>query len=95
MTRQYTYTGNRKPIVRVAVAGLAIATLLSKLNGATTQGCNLLEETAWVALRIWHVVILLADWHALPVCFCEESRILQHLLQIGESIWPLLCAMAG
>jgi hypothetical protein len=95
MTGQYTYSRNGKPIVGVAVVGFVLATLFCKLDGATAQGCNLLDKTAWVALEVLRPVIMLADWQAVSACLCEGSRILQHLLQIGASIWPLLCVMAA
>ncbi|HEV1995525.1 MAG TPA: hypothetical protein VGR03_14435 [Candidatus Acidoferrum sp.] len=95
MTGQSIYSRNRKPIVGVAIVGFAFVTLLCKLDGSTAKGCNLLVKTAWMALEVLRPVIMLADWQAALASLCEDSGFLQHLLQIGESIWPLLCAMAG
>ena len=95
MTGQYTNSRNSKPIVGVAIAGLVLAALFCKLDGAAAQGRNLLDKTAWVALEALRLVILLADWQALLAYLCKGSRFLQHLLQIGASIWPLLCVVAG
>ncbi len=50
MTGQYTYSRNCKLIVGVAIVGFALATLFCKLDVAAAQGCNLLDETAWIAL---------------------------------------------
>jgi hypothetical protein len=94
MTGPYTYSRNCKPIVGVAIVGFVLAILFCKLDGAAAQGCNLLDKTAWVALDVLRPVIL-AGWQAVSVYLCEDSRFLQHLLQIVASIWPLLCVMAG
>jgi hypothetical protein len=95
MTGQFTYFRNCKPNVGVGIVGFVLATLFCKLDGATAQGCNLLDKTAWVALEVLRPVVLLADWQAVSAYLCEDSRFLQHLLQIVASIWPLLCVMAG
>ena len=95
MTGQYTDSRNCKPIVGAAIVGFVLATLFCKLDGATAQECNLLDKTVWVALEVLRTVIMLADWQALSAYLCEDSRFVQHLLQIGASIWPLLCVMAG
>jgi apolipoprotein N-acyltransferase len=95
MTGQHTYSGNYKPIVAVTIAGFALATLFCELGRATARGCNLLDKAGWVALEVLRMVILLADWQAALAYLCEDSRLWQHLLQIGASICPLLCVVAG
>jgi hypothetical protein len=95
MTRQRRYSRNLKPFVGVAIAGFVLATLFCKLDGATAQGCSLLDKTAWVAPEVWRSIVLLADWQAGSAYLCEDSRSLQHLLQIGASNWPVLCVVAG
>jgi len=93
MKGQYKYFRNSKPIVEVAIAGLMLATMFYNLDAAA-QRCSLLDKAAWVALEMFRPVIL-AAWQSVPACLCEDSRFLQHVLQIVASIWPLLCVMAG
>jgi hypothetical protein len=95
MTESNKYFRNCNLIVEVAAVGFALATLSYKLDGAAAQGCILLDKTAWVALEALRLVILLADWQAVSAYLCEDSGFLQHWLQIGASIWPLLCVIAG
>jgi len=94
MTGQYTFSRNCKAIVGVAIAGFVLATLFCKLDAATAQGCNLFDKTAWVAIEVLRPVIL-SGWQSVPACLCGDSRLLEHLLQIVASIWPLLCVIAG
>jgi hypothetical protein len=93
MTGQYSR--NCKPIVGVAIVLFVLPTLFCRFSGAAALGCNLLGKAARVALALLRSVILLADWQAVSACLWEDSRLLQHLLQIMASIWPLLCFMAG
>ena len=94
MTEQYTYSENRRPFVAAAIGVFVLATLLCKLDGAPAQACNLLDKTTWVALEVLRMVILV-DSPAVPAYLYEDSRFLQHLMQIGASLWPLLLAMAA
>ncbi len=94
MTRQYTYSGNPKPIPGVTIVGFVLATLLGKLEGAAALGCILLDKMAWVATEVVRSVIL-AGWPCVLAHLCEDSRVMQHLLQLLASIWPLLCAIAN
>ena len=93
MKGQYKYSRNRKLTVEVAIVGFVLATLFYNLDGAA-QRCSLLDTAAWVALEVLRPLIL-AAWQSVPSYLCEDSRFLQHWLQIGASIWPLLCVMAG
>jgi hypothetical protein len=95
MTGQYTFSRNCKAIVGVAIAGFVLATLFCKLDAATAQGCNFFDKIAWVALEVLRPVIPLADCQAVSAYLCQDSRFLQHLLQIVASIGPLLCVMSG
>lgn len=95
MTEPNKYFRNCNRIVKVAAVGFAVATLSYRLDGAAAEGCNLLDKTAWVALEVLRSVILLAGWQAVSAYLCEDSRLLQYLLQIVASIWPLLGVMAG
>ena len=51
-----------------------LATLFCKLDGATAQGLNLLDKTAWVALVILRAVIMVAAWQAESAYLCKDSR---------------------
>ena len=94
MTEPNKYFRNCNRIVEVAAVGFALATLSYKLQGAAAQGCNLLDKTAWVALDVLRPVIV-AGWQAVSAYPSEDSRFLQHLLQIVAHMWPLLCVLAG
>ena len=94
MMGQYIYSGNCQPSIGVASVGITLATFC-KLGGAAAQGCSLLGNTGWVASALLRSVILLADWRAVSAYLFEDSRLLQHLLQLVGSIWPLLCFIAG
>ncbi len=94
MTRQSTYSGNPKPIQEVAIVGFLLATLSCKLDGSAALACQLLDKTAWAATEIVRSA-LLAGWPCVLAYLFEDSRVLQHLLQIWASIWPLLRVIAG
>jgi hypothetical protein len=93
MTEQYSR--NYKPLVGVAIVTFMLPTLFCKFGGSAAPGCKLLGKTAWVALGLLRSVILLADWQAVSAYLWDDSRLLQHLLQIMASIWSLLCFVAG
>jgi hypothetical protein len=88
------YSRNCKPIVGVAIAAVVLPTLFCKPGGAVAPGCDLLGKTAW-AFALLRSVILLSDFQAVSAYLWEDARLLQHLLQIVASIWPLLCFLAG
>jgi hypothetical protein len=92
MKGRHKYFRNGKPIAQVAI-GFVLATLSCKLD-VTTQGCNLLDKAAWVALEVLGPVIL-AAFQSVPDCLCHASRVLQHVLQIVASVWPVLCVIAS
>src|SRR5580700_7081553 len=94
MAWQFTYSGTCKPIAGVASVGCALVTFC-KLGGAAIEDCGPLGNAAWVVSALLRSVILLADWRGVSAYLFEDSRLLQHLLQIGASIWPLLCVMAS
>jgi hypothetical protein len=94
MTAQFTYPRNRRPIQGVAFAGLVLATLFCKLEGVAALGCIDLDKTAWVATEMIRSVIL-AGWPCVLAYLSEDSRVMQHLLEVLASIWPLLCVIAG
>jgi hypothetical protein len=81
-------------MIGMASVGFTLATL-SKLGGAAVPACSLLGNTAWVALALLRSVILLGDWQGVVTYLLEDSRLLQHLLLIVGSLWPLLSATAS
>jgi hypothetical protein len=93
MTEPNKYSRNDNLIVEVAAVLFVLATLSYKLDGAG-QGCSLVDRTAWVALDVLRPAIL-ACWRAISTYLCEDSTVLQHLLQMVASIWQLLCIVAG
>ncbi len=93
MTEPNKHFRNCNRIVEVAAVGFALVTLSYKLQGAA-QGCNLLDKAEWVALDVLRPAIV-AGWQAVSAYPSEDSRFLQHLLQIEVCIRPLLCVLAG
>lgn len=94
MSGQYTDFRNSRPIAGVAIVGFLLATLLCEFDGAGAQGCILFDKTGWVGLEILRSLIVLTRWQAASAYVVEGSRVIQHLVQIGASLWPLLCAIA-
>lgn len=90
----HTLFRNRKPIAKAAIAGFVFATLFCTLHGVAAEGCHLFHNMAWVALEVLRPDIS-AAWQSVPAHLCEGSNLLQHLLQIVASNWPLLCVAAG
>jgi hypothetical protein len=88
------HSRNRKPIVKVAIAGFLLATLFCMLRGVAAQECFLFHNVAWVALEVLRPAVS-AGWQSAPAHLCERSALLQHLLQIVASDWPLLWVTAG
>ena len=93
MKGQDTYSWNAQQIVRVAIVGFALATLICKLNG-TGQERSCLDEASRVVLEVLRPVIL-AGWQCVPAYLAENARCLHHFPQIVASICPLLCVIAG
>jgi hypothetical protein len=89
-----THSRNRKPIVKVAIAGFLLATLFCMLRGVAAQECFLFHNVAWVALEVVRPAVSAVCQSALAH-FCERSSLLHHLLQIVASDWPLLWVTAG
>ena len=95
MTGPYTYIRSSKPMVGVAMGGCVFAALFCKIDEMRAGECDLFAKAVWAGLEGLRSVILLADWQAVLAYLWEDSRFLQHLLQIGACLWPLLRAMAG
>ena len=95
MTSQHTQSQNGKTILTVVIAGLVFATLFCKLDGPTTPSCELLGKAIWAALEVLRMAVIFARLHAIAAYLYDNSRLAQHLLQIGASIWPWLSVIAG
>jgi hypothetical protein len=95
MTNQHTKSQNGKVFVGVVIAGLVFVTLFCKLDGAAADSCPLLGRAVWAASEVFRLVLTLAKWDPLAPYLYENSRFVQHLLQIGASIWPLVSAITG
>jgi hypothetical protein len=93
MTSQHTGSQLGRPIVGAAIAGLVFATLFCKLDAAAAQGCRC--QTVWAALEVLRLAVLLTKWHPFAAYLYENSRFVQHLLQLGASLWPWLSVIAG
>jgi len=89
-----THSRNQKPIAKVAIAGLLVATLFCMLRGVAAQECFLFHSLAWVALEVVRPAVS-AVWHSAPAHLCERSILLHHLLEIVASDWPLLWVTAA
>ena len=89
-----THSRNQKPIAKVAIAGLLVATLFCMLRGVAVQECFLFHNLAWVALEVVRPAVS-AVWQSAPAHLCERSTLLHHLLEIVASNWPLLWTTTG
>ncbi len=94
MAWQFTYSGTCKPIVGVASVGFVLGAFC-KLGGLAEQTCSLLGDAVWTALAVFRSAIVVANWQAVATYLFEDSRLLQHLLQVVASVWPLLCVAAS
>lgn len=92
MRSQHTGSQVARPIVGAAIAGLVFAALFCKLDAAA-QACHC--HAVWAALEALRLAVLLTKWHALAAYLYENSRFVQHLLQVGASLWPWLSAIPG
>jgi hypothetical protein len=95
MTSQHIKSQNGKLLVGAAIAGLVFATLFCKLNGLAAPGCQLLGNAFWAAFEVLRLGLVFAKWYGVAAYLYENSRLVQHLLQIGASIWPWLSTIAG
>jgi hypothetical protein len=93
MGGQYTDFRNSKPILAVGIVGFVLAALFCRFDGRAAQGCQFIERTAWVAFELLRAAILAASWHPISAYLHEDSCFMNHLLQIGASLWPILCVL--
>lgn len=94
MDKQNTNSGNLKRMALVAVVGFAAAALFYKLDGGANQGCDMLNGTPWVVVRILRPVLPFG-WRTVHAYLADNSGCLQHLTQIVASVGPLLSTLVG
>jgi hypothetical protein len=84
----------RKPILQAAAAAFALIILSSMLRVIAAQECQLFHYVIWASLQLLRPAILAAK-ASLPAHACPASTLLQYLLQISASNWPLPHALVG
>ena len=89
-----TYSRARKPVVEAVIAAFVLAALSYALHGIAAHGCGLFENASWIALEVLRPIIR-AAWGTMSAYLCEDSGILQQVVQIVASSGPLLCGIVG
>lgn len=84
----------RKPILQAATAAFALIILSCMLRVVAAQECELLHSVIWAALQLTRPAILAAK-ASISSHPCQASTVLQYLLQIVASNWPLPQGMVG
>ncbi|HEY4818000.1 MAG TPA: hypothetical protein VIH67_11265 [Candidatus Acidoferrum sp.] len=84
----------RKPILEAATAAFALIILSCMLRVIATQECQLLHSVIWAGLQLLRPATLAAKT-LVSSHPCQASTVLQYLLQIVASNWPLPQAMVG
>jgi len=78
----------------LAIVGLVLSILFRIFNRMIPQSCNLLDQTAWIALQILRPIAA-GNLHAVVAHLFPGSCVLQHLPDLGTSILALLCLIIG
>lgn len=94
MQKGKTYSRVRKPVVEAVIVAFVLAALSYALHGIAGHGCGLFENASWIALEVLRPIIR-AAWVTMSAYLCEDSGILQHVVQIVASSGPLLCGIVG
>jgi hypothetical protein len=89
-----TQSQNRKRILQAAIAAAALLTLSCMLRIIAAQECHLLHNLIWAALQLSRPAILAVATSA-PAHPCHASTLLQQLLEIVASNWPLPHTLLG
>jgi len=87
MTRQQTSSQTLKSIVGSVLAGPGILVLFENLEAAAAQLSHLHCTTLGEGLGVLHIVMLAAS--------LNHHRIVQSLIQIFATFWPLLPVIIG
>jgi hypothetical protein len=94
MTRQQARSHCLNSIAGAATAWLGIFILLGNLDRTVPKLSNLLCGAGLQGLRVLPSIAL-AVWQAMPEHGFEHHGLLQCLLQMLLSFWPLLLGTAG
>jgi hypothetical protein len=94
MERLYTRSTSFKSIAGIALAGIVVLALLGNLDCAVAQGEDMFCAAAANALGILPCLVLSA-WQAIQAYAFDQHRLLECLLQVLLSYWPLLLVVAG
>jgi hypothetical protein len=89
-----TQSWTRKPILQLAAAAFALIILSSMLRVIAAQECQLFHNVIWAAFQLLRPAILAAKT-SVPADPCQASTLLQNLLQIVASNWPLPQVVVG
>lgn len=95
MTRQYKFYWNYMSIAGVILVGFVLAVLTYELARRTPCLCQLVLETAGIALDGWRAVCVLADTQVIVSAgLWENLGFLQILARVGAYVWPFLSVLA-
>lgn len=95
MTRQSKDLPNGKPLAVVALVAFLLALLACKVAGAAALGCISPSTLSWVPSSLLRAALMLASWHCLPLYLIEISGVVDCIGQVGATVGPFLCAIAG
>jgi hypothetical protein len=84
----------RKAALQAATAAFALIVLSCILRVIAAQECQFLHYSIWAALQLLRPAILAART-SVPAHPCQAANLLQRLLQIVASNWPLPQALVG
>jgi hypothetical protein len=84
----------RKSILGAATAAFALIVFSCILRVIAEQECHVFHYSIWAALQLLRPAIL-AVKTVVPVHPCQAANVLQHLLQIVASNWPLPKTLVG
>jgi hypothetical protein len=84
----------RKSILRAATAAFALIVFSCILRMIAAQECHFFHYSIWAALQLLRPAILAAK-ASVPAHPCQAATLLQHLLQIVASNWPLPLTLVG
>ena len=83
-----------KSIRQAVAAAFALIVLSCILRMIAAQECQLFHYSMWAALQLLRPAILAAKT-AVPAHPCQAASVLQRLLQIVATNWPLPQSLVG